>query len=422
MNDSSYHADIMTMDMNDESVTSLAQLREFVKLSKCAEFKRTAGKAKTYEWIGRTLGKFRYFSETKNNRNIIKEYVKSVSGYSDSQIDRLIKRKKDTGMVFVKERTQNSFQTFYEVADIKLLAEVTSVLENPNGYALKKCLEDMYQIYGDDKFEKLSHISKSHIYNLRKTKVYTSRVLVYTKTKKTAIAIGERRKPDNQGKPGFLRVDSVHQGDLDKEKGVYYINIVDEISQWEFVGCVETISEQHLIPVLEELLELLPFKIINFHSDNGSEYINKVVANLLNKLSVSQTKSRARHSNDNALVEGKNGAVIRKNMGYGYIPKRHALLINEFLVNYLNPHLNFHRHCAFAEDHIDEKGKIKKEYKEYLTPCQKLLSIKNLGEYLVPGVIRESLETESKKLTHFESAKRLQEERLKLFKQISAKI
>jgi len=412
----------MTMDMNDESVTSLAQLREFVKLSKCAEFKRTAGKAKTYEWIGRTLGKFRYFSETKNNRNIIKEYVKSVSGYSDSQIDRLIKRKKDTGMVFVKERTQNSFQTFYEVADIKLLAEVTSVLENPNGYALKKCLEDMYQIYGDDKFEKLSHISKSHIYNLRKTKVYTSRVLVYTKTKKTAIAIGERRKPDNQGKPGFLRVDSVHQGDLDKEKGVYYINIVDEISQWEFVGCVETISEQHLIPVLEELLELLPFKIINFHSDNGSEYINKVVANLLNKLSVSQTKSRARHSNDNALVEGKNGAVIRKNMGYGYIPKRHALLINEFLVNYLNPHLNFHRHCAFAEDHIDEKGKIKKEYKEYLTPCQKLLSIKNLGEYLVPGVIRESLETESKKLTHFESAKRLQEERLKLFKQISAKI
>ena len=412
----------MTMDMNDESVTSLAQLREFVKLSQCAEFKRTAGKAKTYEWIGQTLGKFRYSSETKKNKAVIKEYIKSVSGYSDSQVDRLIKRKKETGRIFVKERTQNAFQTFYEVPDIKLLAEVASVFENPNGYALKKCLEDMYQIYGDDKFEKLSHISKSHIYNLRKTKIYTSRVLVYTKTKKTAIPIGERRKPDNQGKLGFLRVDSVHQGDLDKEKGVYYINIVDEISQWEFVGCVETISEQHLIPVLEELLELLPFKIINFHSDNGSEYINKVVANLLNKLSIHQTKSRARHSNDNALVEGKNGAVIRKTMGYVHIPKKHAILINEFLRKYLNPHLNFHRHCAFAEDIIDEKGKIKKEYKEYLTPCQKLLTIKNMEEHLVAGVTRELLETELKKLTHLESAKRLQEERLKLFKQISAKI
>ena len=412
----------MTMDMNDESVTSLAQLREFVKLSQCAEFKRTAGKAKTYEWIGQTLGKFRYSSETKKNKAVIKEYIKSVSGYSDSQVDRLIKRKKDTGQVFVKERTQNAFQTFYEVPDIRLLADVASAFENPNGYALKKCLEDMYQIYGDDKFEKLSHISKSHIYNLRKTKIYTSRVLVYTKTKKTAIPIGERRKPDNQGKPGYLRIDSVHQGDLDKEKGVYYINIVDEISQWEFVGCVETISEQHLIPVLEELLSLIPFKVINFHSDNGSEYINKVVANLLNKLNICQTKSRARHSNDNALAEGKNGAVIRKTMGYTHIPKKHAILINEFLRKYLNAHLNFHRHCAFSEDQIDEKGKIKKEYKEYLTPCQKLLTIKNLQEYLVPGITRESLETEPKKLTHFESAKRLQEERLKIFKQISAKI
>lgn len=410
----------MTIDMNDESITSLAQLREFVKLSQCAEFKRTTGKEKTYEWIGRILGKFRYQLETKKNRNIIKEYIKSVSGYSDSQIDRLIKRKKDTGRVFVKERTQNSFETFYEVSDIKLLADVASAFENPNGYALKKCLEDMYQVYGDDKFERLSHISKSHIYNFRKTKIYTSRVLVYTKTKKTAIPIGERRKPDNQGKPGYLRVDSVHQGDLDKEKGVYYINIVDEVSQWEFVGCVETISEQHLAPLLEELLRLFPFRIINFHSDNGSEYINRVVAELLNKLNIHQTKSRARHSNDNALVEGKNAAIVRKNMGYMHIPKKHALLINEFLRKYLNPHLNFHRHCAFAEDQIDEKGKIKKKYKDYLTPCQKLLSIENID--FVPGITRELLETESKRLTHFESAKKLQEEKLKLFKQISAKI
>lgn len=408
--------------MNDESITSLAQLREFVKLSQCAEFKRITGKAKTYEWIGRILSKFRYQSETKKNRNIIKEYIKSISGYSDSQIDRLIRRKKDTGRVFVKERTQNSFEKFYEVSDIKLLADVASAFENPNGYALRQCLQDMYRVYGDDKFERLSHISKSHIYNFRKTKIYTSRVLVYTKTKKTAVPIGERRKPDNQGKPGYLRVDSVHQGDLDKEKGVYYINIVDEVSQWEFVGCVETISEQHLAPIPEELLKLFPVKIINFHSDNGSEYINKVVAELLNKLNIHQTKSRARHSNDNALVEGKNGAIIRKTMGYIHIPKKHAILINEFLRKYLNPHLNFHRHCAFAEDQIDEKGKIKKKYKEYLTPCQKLLTLGNLEEYLIPGMTRELLEAESKKLTHFESAKKLQEERFKLFKQISAKM
>lgn len=412
----------MNINMNDESVQSVAQLEEFVKLSECVELKKTGDKREAYEWIGRTLSRFRYFSETKKNKSIIKNYLVTVTGYCEEQIDKLIRRKKDTGRVFVKERTQNSFETFYGVSDIALLADIASALENPNGYALKQCLKDMHQLYGDDRFERLSHISKSHIYNLRKTRVYKSRFLVYTKTKKVTVPIGERRKPDNQGKPGYLRIDSVHQGDLDKEKGVYYINIVDEISQWEFVGCVEAISEQHLAPLLGELLLMFPFKVINFHSDNGSEYINKVVAELLNKLHIHQTKSRARQTNDNALVEGKNGAIIRKTMGYMHIPRKHAGLINEFLRKYLNPHLNYHRHCAFPEEQIDQYGKIKKKYKEYLTPCQKLLTIKNFEEYLKPVVTGRLLEIESKKLTHFESAKRLQEARLKLFKQISAKI
>jgi transposase InsO family protein len=60
----------------------------------------------------------------------------------------------------------------------------------------------------------------------------------------------------------------------------------------------------------------VPFPIRGFHSDNGSEFINQTLARLLNKLLIEQTKSRLRHSNDNGLVETKNGAVIRKHMGY----------------------------------------------------------------------------------------------------------
>ena len=72
----------------------------------------------------------------------------------------------------------------------------------------------------------------------------------------------------------YLRVDSVHQGDLAKVKGVYYINVVDEVTQYEFVGMVERISERYLIPVLEGLLGAFPFQIRGFHSDHGSEYVN----------------------------------------------------------------------------------------------------------------------------------------------------
>ncbi|MBI5413769.1 transposase family protein, partial [Candidatus Peregrinibacteria bacterium] len=179
-----------------------------------------------------------------------------------------------------------------------------------------------------------------------------------------------------EGRPGFLRVDSVHQGDLDKEKGVYYINMVDEVTQSEFVFCVPQICERFLENVLEELIIICPFKIINFHSDNGSEYINKVVADILGRLHIKQTKSRPRKHNDNALVETKNGSVIRKTFGYFHIPAiaKNAMLINQFCQQWLNPYLNYHRPCGFATTKIDKKGKEKKIYKhdEYATPYGKM--------------------------------------------------
>jgi transposase InsO family protein len=109
-------------------------------------------------------------------------------------------------------------------------------------------------------------------------------------------------------------MDTVHQGDLDGVKGVYYINAVDEVTQWEIVGAVAHISEAWLRPLLEAMLEQFPFPIRGFHSDNGSEFINHTIAGLLNKLLIEQTKSRPRHSNDNGLAETKNGAIIRKHM------------------------------------------------------------------------------------------------------------
>ena len=148
--------------------------------------------------------------------------------------------------------------------------------------------------------------------------------MVFTKTRPTPVSIGERRKPEPGGRPGYLRVDTVHQGDLDGVKGVYHINAVDEVTQWQVVGAVEHISEAWLEPLLLSMLEQFPFRILGFHSDNGSEFINHNVETLLNKLLIEQTKSRPRHSNDNGLVESKNGAVIRKHMGFDHIASKHA--------------------------------------------------------------------------------------------------
>jgi len=401
--------------MNDDNVVSIAQLREFLKLSNSAKF-NSADVNESYVWIGRVLLRFRYRRLRKGEKSLVKKYIITMTGYSETQIDRLIHRwKKKKGVIVRHERTQPAFERIYTAGDVALLAEVDNAEGRRNGAAVRKTFSDMYHLYGDVRFERLSKISVSHIYNLRGTRVYTSRSLTYEKTHPTKVDIGIRAKPKPEGQPGFLRVDSVHQGDQDKEKGVYHINLVDEVVQWELLVCVEGISEQFLLPALEEALREYPYLLQNFHSDNGSEYINRRVAEMLERLLIKQTKSRARHSNDNGLVEGKNNAVIRKNVGYSHIPKRFAVLINEWYGSHVNPYNNYHRQCAFPTETIGAKGKVKKEYKNQMTPCQKLLSIPDVEKYLKPGITKESLTKTMMEKTHVRAAQEKQAAKTKLF-------
>jgi hypothetical protein len=196
--------------------------------------------------------------------------------------------------------------------------------------------------------------------------------------------------------------------------------LVDEVLQWEIVICVEAISEAHLEPALEAALAKFPFVILNFHSDNGSEFINGVVAQLLNKLLVEQTKSRSGRTNDNALVEGKNGSVIRKHMGYWHIERHHAPLIDEFYQEYFNPYLNFHRPCAFATVTIDEKGRRHKRYETYQTPYERLKSLKDAAKYLRDGFSLEALDAVASKQTDNESAAAMQAAKDRLFRKLGA--
>jgi transposase InsO family protein len=232
--------------------------------------------------------------------------------------------------------------------------------------------------------------------------------------------IGERRKPQANGKPAYIRIDTVHQGDLDGIKGVYHINAVDEVTQYEIVVSVEKISEAYLLPVLEILLASFPFKVINFHSDNGSEYVNKTVAKLLEKLLIEFTKSRPRQSGGNALAEGKNAAVVRKIFGYSHIPQRYAEELNKFNMTALNPYINYHRPCLFPTTIIDLKGKQKKkyEYKNMMTPYEKFKSLPDAYQYLNENHTFKKLDDIAKAMTDNEAADYLQQQRKLLFKQI----
>jgi transposase InsO family protein len=404
--------------MNDSRIVSIAQIKEFIKVAKGIEFKGASRKEK-YAWIEEVLLRFRYFSLQKKEKSILKGYMMKMTGFSDAQLTRLIAKKKKIGKILADTTRRHRFQKKYTPEDVARLIETDKAHDRLSGPATKRIFQRMYEIFQDQRFQRLKDISVAHIYNLRGTRQYISWTKFFTKTRPTPVNIGERRKPNPQGQPGFLRVDTVHQGDLDKEKGVYHINLVDEVTQWEIVGACEKISEQYLQPILEAALEQFPFRIKGFHSDNGSEYINQIVAKLLNKLLVEQTKSRSRHCNDNALVEGKNGSVIRKHLGYWHIPQRYAATLNKFYRTYFNPYLNYHRPCGFATLKISEKGKVKKVYDVYRTPFEALTSHPRASEFLKEGVTIEKLKEIAKEKSDNECAAQMQKAKDELFKNLS---
>ena len=200
---------------------------------------------------------------------------------------------------------------------------------------------------------------------------------------------------------------------------MYHINAVDTVTQWQVVGCVSKISEAYLIPVLEAMLHQFPFRILGFHADNGSEFINHTVAKLLEKLLIEFTKSRANRTQDNALVEGKNGAVIRKHIGYGHIPSEHAEQLQKFYTAQFNPYLNYHRPCGFATVTLDARGKRQRRYKlaDYATPYEKLKALPEGQQYLKESISFAQLDKFAKVMSDTECAKKMGAAKARLLRQ-----
>ena len=371
------------------------------------------------EHIARSFGYARHSLKKKERQEII-TLCAEATGLSRDRVKHLLRRcVRNRGRLIRPAENRHCFPTRYTTDDVARLVEADNALLRMSGGALRHFFSRMYHRYGDERYERLSGISISHLYNLRDTRQYRSHALTISGTKSVAVPIGKREKPKTGGIPGYIRVDTVHQGDRGNVKGVYYVNPVDEVTQWEVIVCVPDISEYFLEPVLEVALSLFPFVIKGFHSDNGSEYINKTVSRILSYLKTRQTKSRSRRTNDNALVESKNGAVIRKHFGHGHIQKEHHESITVYLEEHLVPFLNFHRPCAFATDDVDEKtGKVVKKYDTFMTPFEKLCSLPGDKRNLRPGVTLNDLRAIERERTDLEAAELKEKARATLFESL----
>jgi transposase InsO family protein len=409
----------MQVRMQNVEPLTERQIGEFLRGSKVIEF-GGQGRAEVYAMVQESLVRQEYFRQGRKQRGAIRAYLSKLTGRSLPQMTRLIRQQKANGEIRLAPRTpRRGFATRYTEADVGLLAEVDRAHERLSGPATRRIVQREHREFGKQEYQRLAGISASHIYNLRRSPAYRRRAVGFEHTKPTGVSIAERRRPDPKGMPGYIRIDTVHQGDWEGAKGVYHINAVDTVTQWEIAGCVEKISEQYLLPVLEAILHQFPFRIMGFHSDNGSEFVNHKVAEMLEGLLIEFTKSRANRSQDNALVEGKNGAVIRKHVGYGHIAAPHAEAVQKFYTAHFNPYLNYHRPCGFATTNFNARGKRTRRYKadDYQTPYEKLKSLPEAGQYLKQEGSFARLDRIATKMSDTECARKMGEAKAKLLRQ-----
>lgn len=406
----------MTIRMKNLERLTLAEMNEFVTTNRQVAWSAPERES-AYGLIERVLKVQQYRKLSKGQKGIVRRFLAKITAVSRAQITRLIRRWIETRRIARKPMQRPSFPRRYTAADIATLAEVDAAHEDLSGPAARHLCRRGWMVFGDERFQRLAEISASHIYNLRRSGTYRKIRVSVQHTQARQVSIGERRQPDPKGRAGYLRVDTVHQGQHDGQPGVYHINAVDTVTQWQVVGGVETISERHLIPVLEAMLHQFPFRILGFHCDNGSEFLNHTVVKLLNKLLVEEfTKSRAYRTTDNALVEGKNGAVVRKQIGYGPIASEHAEALQQFYTAYFNPYLNFHRPCGYATVTTDARGKRKRSYrhKDYRTPYEKLISLPEWEKSLKAGITAAMLQRQAAARSDTEAARRMQKAKLAL--------
>jgi transposase InsO family protein len=411
----------MVIDMNESRLNTVAQLRAFLEGTLEVQFCPLHDDTQRYAFIGALLKRLRYAQLRRADKGVVLRYLERTTGYSRQQLTRLVGRARNGSVLAKRYRVPaHGFARKFSPIDVALLAETDALHATLSGPATVHLLRRAYTLYGDPRYQRLAALSVSHLYNLRAQAGYRAKRGVWTKTKGASVAIGQRRAPVPEGRAGFIRIDSVHQGDFDGLKGVYHINAVDCVTQFELVATCERISEAYLLPVLEQLLEDFPFTILGFHADNGSEYINHTVAKLLKKLHIELTKSRPRTSNDNALAETKNAAIVRKHLGYAHIPQRWATQVNAFCRQFLNPYVNFHRPCFFPDIITDSKGRIRKRYRfeDMMTPYEKLKSLPEAKDFLKPGMSFQALDAYLAATSDNQAAQRLNQARATLFQSI----
>ena len=411
----------MQVTMQHAEHLTLAEMREFLDASNTLSFAGT-GRKQIYALLERVLRTQKYLGLAKKDKGIVRRYLVKISGLSKAQITRLIARWRERGVIEPRASRRHRFPHRYTPADIQLLAETDAAHEGLSAPAVRRILEREFKVHRQAQYERRASISASHIYNLRRTRAYREHHVHHTKTRASAVSIGERRKPDPRGQPGFVRVDTVHQGESPKGKG----SLSHQCCRHSDAMAGRGLLRNHLRgPFIASFRGdtasiPLPYPGLSFRQRlgvsqlQGAETVEQIIGPGVHQVA-GQSYHRQRFGGRQKRRGGTQAHRTRTDRGPS-CRRGAALLHGRFQPLFELSPLNYHRPCGFATIELSDNGKRRRRYRlnDYRTPYEKLLSLNDWESYLKEGVSAARLEQQALRMSDTECALRMQQRKRKL--------
>jgi hypothetical protein len=175
--------------------------------------------------------------------------------------------------------------------------------------------------------------------------------------------------------PGFMEADLVaHSGPVARGSFVQTLTVTDIATGWTECAPVLVREQSLLTAVLGEIQKLLPFPLLGFDTDNDSVFMNETVRDYCQTAGIAFTRCRPYRKNDQAWVEQKNGAVVRRSVGYRRFEGLEAATALARLYRSLRLFVNYFQPSFKLAGKAREGARVRKRYHLPATPYQRLLA------------------------------------------------
>jgi len=370
--------------------------------------------AQTKEELVRVLTRRYSKSVKKVKTQILDEFV-AVSGYHRKHAIRLLSCRSDNGGKRGNPCEVRHSRRIYGEAVKEALIVTWEAADRICGKRLKAVLPDLV-----DAMERHSHLNLAP--EVRKQLLKASAATIdrllspirnpsqsrrkRRRSKKVSKQVPVRTFADWDGpNPGYLEIDFVvHCGGFTTGSFIHSLVTTDVSSGWtEFIPLLA--REQSLVVEgLDAIFQQIPFPVLGIDSDNDSAFINNTLLTFCQKHHIEFTRSRAYHKNDQAWIEQKNGAVIRRMVGHerfsGIVAGQaiaHLYQAARLYVNYFQPSFKLRKKTRNG-------AKVRRSYDPPATPCDRLLR-----HQMIDDKIKEKLRLQRNQLDPVELLHRIRE-------------